>query len=131
MIQTARALRRRSADLLEPWDLSPHQARALRVVADRDGLRLSDLAGALRIAPRSATEVVDGLEDRGLVRRVPDPKDRRAVCIELTGDGGRVRAEVDAARADDAAAYFGVLDAEDRAALTRILGRLRPGPEVS
>lgn len=131
VVQTARALRRRFTGVLEPWDLSPHQARALRVVSDQDGLRLSDLAAALRIAPRSATEVADGLEARGLVRRLPDPNDRRAVCVELTGEGRRVRGEVEAARTADAAAYFGVLDADERAALARILGRLRPGPEGS
>ena len=55
-------LRRRWRDVLAPWDLSPHQARALGVVARRDGVRLTDLAEALHIAPRSATEVADGLQ---------------------------------------------------------------------
>jgi DNA-binding MarR family transcriptional regulator len=41
-------------------------------------MRLSELSEHLHIAPRSATEVVDALESRGLVRRRPDPDDRRA-----------------------------------------------------
>ena len=36
-------------------------------------MRPSVLAERLRIAPRSATEVVDALEARGLVERGPDP----------------------------------------------------------
>ncbi|MDD0859754.1 MarR family transcriptional regulator [Arthrobacter alpinus] len=40
-------------------------------------VRLKDLAERLRIAPRSATEVVDQLEAKGLVRREADPSDRR------------------------------------------------------
>ena len=35
----------------------------------------------LHIAPRSATEVVDALSERGLVERRPDPDDRRATLV--------------------------------------------------
>src|SRR3712207_8693898 len=47
LMRVARAQRRRWRDVLAPWDLSPHQARALRVICERDGVRLSDLAEAL------------------------------------------------------------------------------------
>ena len=85
---------------------------------------MSDLAEALRIAPRSATEVADGLQERGLVERTPDPRDRRAVILRPTADGRRVRAEVDAARTDDSRELFGRLPASDRAELVRILNAL-------
>src|ERR1700676_5569314 len=74
----ARQLRRAAMESLAQWDISPSQARALRVLARHDGARLSELAEHLRIAARSATEVVDGLEAKGLVARRPDPQDRRA-----------------------------------------------------
>src|SRR4030095_12810010 len=86
LARVARTQRRRWRDVLAPWDLSPHQARALRVVTERDGVRLTDLAEALHIAPRSATEVADGLQERGLVERTPDPGDRRG-----GGTGARAR----------------------------------------
>ena len=105
-MRVARTQRRRWRDALAPWDLSPHQARALAVVSERDGVRLSDLAEALHIAPRSATEVADGLQERGLVERTPDPGDRRAVILRPTDEGRRVRAEIDAARAADASELF-------------------------
>src|SRR4051794_19378166 len=124
LMRAARAQRRRWRDSLAPWDLSPHQARALRVVSDRDGTRISDLAEALHIAPRSATEVADGLEERGLVQRTPDPGDRRAVVLRVTAAGRRVREEADAARAADAQAMFGRLPAGDRVELARLLRSL-------
>jgi DNA-binding MarR family transcriptional regulator len=120
----ARVQRRRWRELLAPWDLSPHQARALRVVARRDGTRLSELAEALHIAPRSATEVADALQARGMVERTPDPADRRAVVLRATGEGRRVQGEVDAARAADAHDLFGRLPVADRAALARLLRAL-------
>ncbi|MEU2347803.1 MarR family transcriptional regulator [Modestobacter sp. NPDC049651] len=121
VMRVARTLRRRFASTLAPWDLSPHQARALRVVGARDGVRLSELAEALRIAPRSATEVADALTGRGLAERAADPADRRAVLLRLTDDGRRVQREVDAARAADAEELFARLPATDRAELERIL----------
>jgi len=124
LMRAARAQRRRWRDALAPWDLSPHQGRALAVVC-RDGeVRISALADALRIAPRSATEVADGLQERGLVERAPDPGDRRAVILRPTPEGLRVRTEVERARAEDSRAMFARLPADDRAALARILRTL-------
>src|ERR687893_3262501 len=88
LMRAARGQRRRWREALAPWDLSPHHARALRVVTDRTGTRLSDLAEALHIAPRSATEVADALQARGLVERTPDPTDRRGGGVTPT-PGGR------------------------------------------
>ncbi|MDI3331663.1 MAG: MarR family winged helix-turn-helix transcriptional regulator [Micrococcus sp.] len=86
-----------------------------------EGLRLKDLAERLRIAPRSATEVVDQLQDRGLVERRPDPADRRATRIVLTEDGARVREQVREERRRQAGDYFSVLSEADRAELARLL----------
>lgn len=124
LMRAARTQRRRWRDALAPWDLAPSHGRALRVISERDGTRISDLAEALRIVPRSATEVADGLEARGLVERGPDPRDRRAVLLRPTPAGRRLREEVEAARAADARSLFGRLSADDRATLARILRTL-------
>ncbi len=122
-----RGLRGRWIKQLAPFDLTPHQFRALNAVArsgDDGGLRLKDLADLLRIAPRSATEVVDQLEAKNLVKRGPDPSDRRATLITLTEQGISIRTEVRQDRARQADEYFAVLSGEDRAELERILGKL-------
>ena len=124
VMRLARTQRRRFREALAPWDLSPHHARALRVVCSRDGVRLSELAEALHIAPRSATEVADGLQERGLLERAADPGDRRAVVLRPTAAGRRVQQEVDDARAADAEDLFGQLSPTDRAELARILRSL-------
>ncbi|SNS55233.1 DNA-binding transcriptional regulator, MarR family [Geodermatophilus pulveris] len=124
LVRVARGQRRRWREALAPWELSPHHARGLRVVTDRAGTRLSDLAEALHIAPRSATEVADALQARGLVQRAPDPTDRRAVVLTATDEGRRVQAEIAGARAADTRDLFARLDAADRATLARILRTL-------
>jgi MarR family transcriptional regulator, transcriptional regulator for hemolysin len=46
-----------------------------------------DLARAIGIEGPTLTRHLDGLEDSGVVRRVRDGTDRRAVRVELTGAG--------------------------------------------
>jgi DNA-binding MarR family transcriptional regulator len=88
-------------------------------------MRLSDLAEHLRIAPRSITEVIDALQERGLAERSPDPADRRATLVALTAEGERLGEAVRAARRDEAEAFFGRLSDADRDALARILRTLK------
>jgi len=118
----ARRLRDTSQETLAPWDITPAQLRALRVLRRHGIMRLSELSDRLRIAPRSATEVVDALEARGMVQRRPDPGDRRATLVEVTGDGSGV---LDAVRGTEAERVFGRLSPTDRSHLARILRKLR------
>ena len=60
----------------------------------------------------------------GLVERRPDPSDRRATLVALTPRGAELMAAIRAARAAEAEEFFARLDAEDRAALRRILDLL-------
>lgn len=140
-----RGLRRTWAEQLAPWELTPHQWRALMTLmrrthnpghhhthnhcskcsGDGNDVRLKDLAEQLRIAPRSATEVVDQLEIKGLVRREADPSDRRATLIVPTEAGRQLFAEVQAERRDKSKEYFGRLNDGDRRELARILSQLR------
>lgn len=55
--------------------------------AGDEGLPLGELAQALGVTPRNVTGLVDTLERDGLVRRVPDPADRRSVRAVATQDG--------------------------------------------
>jgi DNA-binding MarR family transcriptional regulator len=121
----ARQLRETSQETLAPWDITPSHFRALRVLNRRGVMRLSELSEHLRIAPRSATEVVDALESRGLVQRRPDPGDRRATLVEVTGRGAEVLDAIRAARGTETERIFGQLSPADRAHLARILRKLR------
>ncbi|GIJ08476.1 MarR family winged helix-turn-helix transcriptional regulator [Micromonospora andamanensis] len=121
----ASRLRRQTRESLAPWDVTPSQSRALGVLVRYGEVRPGTLAEHLRIAPRSATEVVDDLEARGLVNRRPDPADRRATLVALTEEGRRVSAAIRTARRAEADRFFGHLDAADRVELARILRTLR------
>jgi DNA-binding MarR family transcriptional regulator len=51
----ARQLRNTSQEFLAPWDITPSQLRALRVLTRHGVVRLSELSGHLHIAARSTT----------------------------------------------------------------------------
>lgn len=118
----ARRVRRAHLDALSAWHVTPSQSRALRVISlDEDGVRPSVLAEQLRIAPRSATDVVDTLEERGWVRRSPDPTDRRATTLTLTGAGRELVAAIDDVRRRASEEVLDVLTADQRRTLHEIL----------
>src|SRR6202790_4279256 len=48
---------------------------------------LGELAELLNVTPRTMTDIIDVLERDGLVKRVPDPGDRRSVLAVMTENG--------------------------------------------
>lgn len=124
LLHAAHQMRHGWARSLAEWELSPHQAMALRTAHAEDGGRVSDLAARLRIAARSATEVVDSLEERGLVRRCPSSTDRRAVLVQVTEEGRALAARVERARKEAQLAMFDRLDERERQQLEQLLRAL-------
>lgn len=63
----------------------------LHVFEARDeGIQMTDLAREITLSKAGLTSLVDRIEKRSLVQRVPDPADRRAVRIKLTKQGEKV-----------------------------------------
>ena len=127
----ARRLRMASMAALAQHDVTPSQVRAIRVLATHDtgpdngGVRSKALADHLRIAPRSTTEVVDALEEKGLVTRSPDPGDRRATLVSLTDRGRALAEEVRRTRGVASEQLLERLTPTDREDLARILRKLQ------
>ncbi|GCB44860.1 MarR family winged helix-turn-helix transcriptional regulator [Streptomyces sp. NL15-2K] len=86
------------------------------------------LAQAVSVDKSKLVLVIDELESAGLVRRRPDPADRRARIVEVTDDGRRA---LDAAR-DDVEAIenrlLADLDAPSQQALRSVLRQLVGAP---
>ena len=81
----ARRLRQQSAD-----GLTPSQTSALASIERHVALTPSELAAIERIQRPTATRVLTGLEQAGLVARAPDPIDRRVVRVTVTRAGATV-----------------------------------------
>ncbi len=76
------------AELVEAGygDVRPTHGCVFRFVHEH-GMRLTDLAQVAGMTKQSIGEIVDDLEARGYVERVPDPADKRAKLIRLTAKG--------------------------------------------
>jgi DNA-binding MarR family transcriptional regulator len=71
----------------EDWPLEPlptAQIDLLRAVASRPGLTVGEVAFELRIAPNTASTLVNQLVAAGLVVRSQDEVDRRSIRLALT-----------------------------------------------
>ncbi|MCW2889493.1 MAG: hypothetical protein QOE54_454 [Streptosporangiaceae bacterium] len=128
VLRAARRMRRSQTGRLAPLGLTPAQSRALRMISREDEpLRMVDLAERLGVVPRSVTTLVDALEAAGLVRRAPDPANRRSILIVLTDRGNDLRAELQRARRQAAEDLFAPLTEPQRATLRELLTALDTG----
>jgi DNA-binding MarR family transcriptional regulator len=78
---------------LEPFGLSIADfdvVNTLRRVGDEHGSKPTEMARSSLITTGAMTSRLDRLERSGLIRRVPDPADRRGVLVRLTTHGSRV-----------------------------------------
>ena len=99
-------------------DLSLRQYAALHGI--RDGATSpGELARLWQVTPAVITGIVDRLERRGLLRREPDPDDRRRLRLALTDAGLAVSQEVERVVNDDLAAQLATLSADELASLQR------------
>lgn len=105
-------------------DLSLRQYAALHGI--REGAHSpGELARLWQVTPAVITGVVDRLEQRGLVRRASDPRDRRRLRLALTEAGLAASEEVERALMDDLAAQLATASPQDLTALTHSLDLLQ------
>lgn len=74
--------------------LSPTQAQILIELARTEPARLEELARALAVRPPTASEAIETLVRKGLVRRGRQRTDRRALALSLTVRGRRMAARL-------------------------------------
>jgi len=79
---------RRLQEVLEPFGLTPFHWLVLCCLWQEDGLATSSIGDQLQQVGGTLTGAIDRMEERGLVRRERDTRDRRNWRIWLT-DAGR------------------------------------------
>lgn len=94
-------------------------------LCSRQPARASEVGRAIGVTAAGATDVIDRLESRRLVRRVPDASDRRAVRIEITAVGERTLERSNSAKERTVQYLNAAMTPEERAALTEGLEALR------
>ena len=85
--QVELVVRARLDELVKPSGITALQYTALTVLERHDGLSAAQLARDSFVTAQSIADLVRSLENRGLVRRERNPRNRRELLILLTEEG--------------------------------------------
>ncbi len=105
--------------------LTAPQADVIFTLGNTDGMAFCDLGEKTLITKGTLTGIVDRLEARGLVRRVPSVTDRRRVIVRLTAQGDACFEEAFPAHIGYLKTRFGRLTRADRQEAIRSLRKIR------
>jgi DNA-binding MarR family transcriptional regulator len=115
------------AEVFGRWGISFGEYEVLAALV-RSGppYRLSPgrLAGAMVLSSGATTNRIDKLEEAGLVKRLPDPHDRRGILVALTARGRGVVDEALVAHLANEERLLSGLPPADRRQLTKLLRKL-------
>jgi DNA-binding MarR family transcriptional regulator len=97
LARTTEALSWKLVELLKSYELTGVQYNVLRILrgAGEEGLICSEISERLITRDSDITRLLERLENRNLISRVRNPKDRRHVISRITGAGFRLLAEID------------------------------------
>lgn len=87
------AVTRTYRPFLNELGLTYPQFLVMLVLWEHDARRLGEIADDLLLATHAVSPIIDRLEEAGLVRRVKDESDGRAIQVELTKAGKELEAE--------------------------------------
>jgi DNA-binding MarR family transcriptional regulator len=119
------ALHRLVRSLRAAVGLQPTQLLVLAQLIEAGSLRVGELAARVPCSQPTATNVANSLELDGLVRRVRDATDGRAIRLEITDAGRAAMRSVVRGQAHQLQDRMHALDDTDRALLAAALPVLR------
>jgi DNA-binding MarR family transcriptional regulator len=127
LLRTADAVKRSLAQVIEPHGITPQQYNVLRILrgAGADGLPTLTIGERMIEQTPGVTRLVDRLERKGLVVRVPCPKDRRRVFCKITPKGLDLLQELDDSVNRWDVQAVAVLQPSDLDSLINLLDRVR------
>jgi DNA-binding MarR family transcriptional regulator len=108
----------------DPEPLTLPQYRCLQAIDGRDVALTTQLARELGVTVPTMTSRIDGLVERNLVRRQPDPASRRQIQVSLTERGAATLARYRALIDEHLNALLAPLSADARERLSEAFGEL-------
>ena len=100
------------------------QKRILILLRETKGMTQKELTARLGVQPGSASEVLNKLEQAGMILRTPSETDRRTMDIRLTPDGEGIAKEASIKRTERHEQMFAVLSDEEKDTLIGLLEKV-------
>jgi len=124
LMRAGRSVLARIEPALAARGLTPTQLGVLEALLHKGAMTHRELGRKVLSSAGNVSDVVDKLERRDLVARVPDPADRRAVRVELTAKGRGLIEDLFPRHAADIARAMVGLSGEELRELGELLRRL-------
>jgi DNA-binding MarR family transcriptional regulator len=126
LVLTAELMQKRIASLLQPLHLTPASGLVLSILANAEApLPPNEIADRLIISRATVTGLLDSLERRGYIRRLPHPSDRRMILADITEAGRQAASAFRPIVHQHEKEWFGVLDEKEQRQLLVALHRLQ------
>ena len=103
----------------EMKSITKGQGRLIILLKRKDNLSTKELSEILNISVTSLNETLNKLEQQNLIRKVPSPKDKRVLLVELTEDGRSLEC-----KNHEDVDIFDTLSEEEKENLNEYLNRL-------
>ncbi len=110
-------------DILQ-HELKPSEFAVLEMLYHKGPTPLGEVAARVLLTTGSLTHVIDQLEKKRLVRRIPCEKDRRVLYAELTDEGRAKIAAIFPGHAERIRVAMAGLDPREQEQLTALLKKL-------
>ncbi|HZT46066.1 MAG TPA: MarR family transcriptional regulator [Gaiellaceae bacterium] len=114
----------RTMTVFEQEGFELYDYSVLALLAEGSLQTQAGIANALNVDPSRLVALLDSLEDRGLVARQRDPKDRRRHVVSITADGKRQLGRLREMTKRIEAEFFAPLGPDERLELRELLQRL-------
>ena len=106
LVETYYAFLRKSDRHIRSLGLTSSQFDVLATLGDTKGMTCKDLCEKTLVTKGTLTGVMDRLESKGFIQRVPSQEDRRHTFIRLTAKGDALFRKVFPAHIDHIKPYF-------------------------
>jgi MarR family 2-MHQ and catechol resistance regulon transcriptional repressor len=114
----------RDRDKICCHDISVTQCYALEILLLRGPMQLNELAAELFLDKSTTSRVIDALERKAYVERIPKADDRRAVALRVTRTGRSLNGRIHRDLIEQQKALLSDLDPELRATVADVIKRL-------
>ncbi len=127
------AVHARMTAALQPLGLGTNEAATLSILRSAGPpFRMTPtlLSRAIQCTTGGMTRLLDAVQGRALVRRIPSPQDRRSLLVELTEPGVEMSDRVLELQAKVTGEVLAGLTASESAQLEKLLGKLAIGAPI-
>ncbi len=113
------------------FQLSPEQFLVMDTLWDEGVLTQQQIADITMRDKNSIVKLIDGLENRKLVKRVSNPNDRRQNLIKVTPHSLRIKDEVEAVAFEAVTGILGEIPQDELKVFVKVLAKMESNMDPS